>query len=128
MFIEEAMFINSRDILQGYVRPKKKQDRSMYNHIENIFRSNLNFTIIKNDALYKFFLFFRKDGWFSQNFYINKGRSRSLFSDSYDSEQDAIESATFSSQRTIKPRSFQDDSSNLESLRDMLVGRSYDSG
>ena len=36
------------DILQGYVRPKKQHERSMYNHIENIFRSMLfNITIIQ---------------------------------------------------------------------------------
>ena len=70
---------------------------------------------------------FRKNELLSQNFYINDGRSRSLYSNPFDGGLDAIESATYSSEYAIKPRSYHDDNSNLESLRDMLVGRSYDS-
>ena len=73
------------------------------------------------------YFYFRKNEMFSQNFYINDGKSKSKYYNSYDNGLDAIESATYSSEYAIRPRSYHDDSSNLESLRDMLVGRSYDS-
>ena len=73
------------------------------------------------------FLWRKIDG-LSQNFYINDGRSRSLYSDSYERGLDAIESATYPSELAIKPRSYQDDNWNMGSLRDILAGRTYDNG
>ena len=68
---------------------------------------------------------FRKFDTFSQNFYINDGRSRSLFSESYDNGLDATEDSTYSSELAIKPRSYDD---SMGGFKDMLAGRSYDSG
>ena len=70
--------------------------------------------------------FFRKNDAFSQNFYINDGRSRSLYSESYDNGLDATEDSTYSSELAIKPRSYDDNSMSV--FRDTLAGRSYDSG